>query len=521
MAIPIGTTYRQLEAVGRWTLAGLVIVGMLMWWRPGYLAWGALAAGLMVVWMLWLVLRTSAGDRTVPGHLFHVVLLGPVAVLGWHLGRTGLSPEPVGHLAVSGAINMSMIFQLAMLSLGVMLTQSLLPRAAGHFGVLSVCGAAMMGGAAAAMVWGRAEAARSALALLGFAGACVWLTPLWGIIRQDDPGQSPHPLRRRELRIFCVAVAAAGAGALAWAAPHEALLAAGVVGATFFLAGLVFHQRRILLITVGGCLAVFAAAAARFAHCSVMSLEWVPQEWLGSGEEAFRYVSGADSGLAILARAVGWVGLIWLVVGLATCTVWLMWRTRQGHRGDQARAVAWTAATALVSCALLAPAGPFIPAVTLAAAFAWGLLPTMLGRRSRARPGAILLGALIVTLMLQGLARRGGLLSWGVAAYGLGDWLLHLVAGFTLAMTLSWYVGARSAWLGILGIVLAVAGGGAGELVQGLMPNRDAQLGDWIAHAVGAAAAIPLYLLSIGSRWCESPDARGKDLCGGAAYGGL
>ena len=508
VAIPTGTTSRQLEAIGRWTLAGVVIVGMVAWLRPGYLAWGALAAALGVVWSLWLVWRTNSADTTVPGHPFHLALLGPGAILAWHLGKTGLSPGPVDATAVSGALNMSMIFQLAMVSLGVMLSQSLLPRAAGHFGVLSVCGAAMMGGTAVTMAWGIADAARSSVALLGFAGVCVWLTPLWGVVRDEDPERWPDPLRRRELRVFCLAAAAAGAGFLVWAAPHEALLAAGMTGLTFCLAGLIFHQRRIVLLLVGGAMAVLAAGVARLAGSQIVSFEWIPKDLFGRGENVFKNLSAADSGLAILAGAVGWTGLIWLVAGLAACTVWSMWRARRGHRGDQARAIVWTNAAALVSCALLAPAGPFSPAVTLAAALTWGLLPATLGRKFRPRPGAVLIGVLVVIMLLQGLGRRTGLMMWAAAAYGLDDLLLHCAAGFTLAMILSWYIGARKVWLGLLGIAVSVLAGGMGELAQNLISTRGGELADWVAHTIGAAAAIPLYLLAVGARWCESQDAK-------------
>jgi hypothetical protein len=492
---------------------------MLLWWLPGYPAWGALTAALVTIWTLWLIWRTNAGDPTVPGHPLHLVLLGPVAVLAWHLGKIALSSEPLHPMAVAGAINMSMIFQLAVLSLGVMLTQSLLPRAAGHFGVLSVCGVAMMGGAAAAITFGRFEAARSPVVLLGFVGACVWLAPLWGVLRPDKPEQLLHPLRRRGLSLACAGVAAVGAGALTWAAPHEALLAAGVIGAVVFIAGLVFRRGRILLLAAGGGVTILTATVARLARSSLMSLEWVPDRLFGRGEEAFREVFGGDSGLAVLAGAVGFFGLLWFIAGLAACTVWLMWQARRGRRGDQRRAIIWTAATALASCAMLAPGGLFSPAVTLAVAFTWGLLPSMLGCRRRARSGAALVAALVVLMVLQGLSRRSGLFAWSAGAYGWGDQLLHWTVGFTLAMVLSWYMGVRRAWLGLLGIVLAVLGGGAGELAQNLASIRGGELGDWLAHSLGAAAAAPLYFLAIGSRWCESPDAKPKEEYHQAGYG--
>jgi len=510
LAIPSNTTFRQLEAVGRWILAGVVIVGTLSLWYPGYRLWGALTAAVGLVTVLWFVMRTHAADRTVPGHPFHAALLGPAGVLLWHLGRASLTGAGDDPLAVCNALNTSMIFQLGLLSLAVMLAQSLLPRAAGHFLVLSACGAAMMGGTAAAIVWGHGEAVRGAIALLGFAGVCVWLSPLWVSGGRQRAAQPPGPLRRLDLRIFYAAVGAGGAAALAFIAPQEALLAGGLAGATVFLGGLVFPRGRSVLLVGGGCATVAAVVAARLVGCPAMSLGWLPDSFLGRGEQAFRILSASDSGLAILAGTVGWCGLVWLLVGLAASIVCLMWRVRASSAAEQARAMVWTLAVAMLSCALLAPAGLYIPAVTIAAAFAWGLLPSMLAREARHRSAAFLLGPVIVLMIMQALVRKGGLLEWCAMAYGWEAWALHVCTGFFLALSLSWYLGATSARLGLLAVAVTIAAGGAGELLQGFMPGRGSELADWLAHSAGAIAAIPLYLLAVGSRWCESPDARAK-----------
>ncbi len=505
MALPVGTTSRQLETTARWALAGLIVLGMLTWWWPGYHAWGGLCFGLLLVWTLWLLARTQIAEARVAGHPLHLVLLAPAAVLIYHLARTGIGRAAVAPENLAGALNVSMIFQLALLSLGVLLAQSLLaPGAPGHAALLSVCGAAMAGGAAAAMVWGRAQAACSALSLVGFAGVCVWLAPVF-----DRAGAGPGAADRgRWRRLTRLAAAVLAAAVLACASPYEALLAAGVLGGAAFLAGLILRGRRLVLLSVGGAVAVAAAVVARLTGTMLLSLEWLPGTWLGVGETAFGRLYAGDSGLAVLSAAVGGLGLFALIGGLVGCAVWLLWPARGGGLAAGTPVVVWTAAAALTACALLAPAGPFIPAVALAVALTWGVAPSVGGRRVRRHPAAAMLVPMGGLMLLLGLARRDGLVLWAAEAWGAGGGALHLVTGFVLALALGWACGTRRVWLGLVGIAAAAAAGAAGELAQAVASDRSVQLADWLAHAAGAAVAVPLYLLAVGARWCESPEAR-------------
>ena len=144
MAIPLGTTSRQLTWLARWLLAGLMVISMLAWWWPSYDAWAAVAVCLLIVWMLWLMTRTICADRTVLAHPVYIIMLLPALVGIYHLAGTGLSMTREGPSDLAGTLNISMLFQLALLALGIMLTQSLLPRAVGHVALLSICGAAML-----------------------------------------------------------------------------------------------------------------------------------------------------------------------------------------------------------------------------------------------------------------------------------------------------------------------------------------------------------------------------------------
>lgn len=508
MAIPLGKTSRQLEAMARWMLASVIIFGVFTWWWPGYRSWGALSAGLLIVFALWLLERIVSSERLIPGHPIHLVLLGPAAILVVHVVSSGIETDDKGLLGFGGAFDITMLYQFALVSLGVMLTQSLMPRAAKHAAVLSLCGAAMMGGAAMALASQKTADISSSLSLIGFGGVGVWLSPLWGMApTETDHGERKIPRRLDVPRVACICVGAIAAVLLTIEAPRQATLAGGALAATLIVSGIVFHQRRIPLLITGGLLAVATVCARLHAIPSLPAFSASAEGFFGYGEAGFVHESNHRNSLAMLVASIGWGGVAWLAGGVMTCVIFMMSHARKGHRGDQARAIVWTAATVTTSLSLLASGGLFLPVATLATAFMWGLLPSMLGRPQRKRPAIVFLGVLVGFVVLLGLTRSGGLVTWSVKAFGFGDKFLHGVNGFFLAMVFAWLLGARNIYLGLIGIVLAVAAGGAGEWLQGIASTRAVESKDWQAHAIGCAIAVLPYLLCIGSRWAESADA--------------
>ena len=514
MAIPTGTTSRQIDWLARWALTGMMILGMMAWWWPGYRSWGSAVAALTLVLALWLAARIVAADCGVPGHPVHLVLLVPAGIMVMHLARDVLAARPAPPGSLEGALDISMIYWLGLLSLGVLLTQSLLPRAASHTVVLGAAGAAMMLGPAAAILAGPTAPVRTALALLGFAGVGVWLTMLWGLGAKGAPdatagASAPHRLPGGA----CVIVAAGAAAALAIAAPLQALLAAGILAATLLTAGLVFHAGRATLLLAGGTLASAVAAALSLVHWVRQALvELLSQAAqatpLGLGEEALRQPTAADGGLAMLVGAAGWVGAAWFIGGLGLCVAWMLFHARRGHRADQGRAIVWSASAGCAAAALMAPGGLFVPATALAAAFVFGLMPAMLGRPQRSRTGLLLLGAIAAMMAMLGLAPQTGLFTWSLGHFGQSDTILHVAVGFLAGMLLAWQMGTRRIWLGLAGIALAALLGGPAEVMQYLASDRSAELRDWLHHAVGSAAAVAPYLLCMLARGSESPDAR-------------
>ncbi|HAU38581.1 MAG TPA: hypothetical protein DCX07_12800, partial [Phycisphaerales bacterium] len=257
MAIPIGTTARQISRIARWTLTGVVTIGMLSWWWPSFEAWGSLVGGLLAVFTLWVLWRVVVGDRAVPGHPLHLAMAAPAVILVVHLVR-GIANRHENPAGLSSAMDASMIFQFAVLALGVMLSQSLLPKATEHASVLSVCGGAMILGSLAAIFLADPGPVRSALALLGFAGIAVWLSPLW---TRGGAGQlALSPGLRARLRRLCVVLAVLAAGALGALSPEAALVTGAVVGGIVLAAGGVFRGSRRPLLACGSLLLAGVAA---------------------------------------------------------------------------------------------------------------------------------------------------------------------------------------------------------------------------------------------------------------------
>jgi len=533
MAIPIGTTSRQLGALVRWMYLAMTVTGLLSWWWPSYLAWSALMGGLTVAMLLWLCWQTVTINRTIPGHPIYWVLLLPGAVLTYHLARTGLVARSDYAGSLAGSLNLSMLLHLGLLAIAVVLSQSLLPRAISHTGVASICGAAMMGGGILAGLWEDAGPVEIPMSLVGFGGVAVWLSPLWRPTIPSSPVGPGPPPERLELRISCLIVAVAAGGLLAWNCPGAAMLAAVGAGLVLVFAAAISARRSRRMLVSGAVLVVGGGLAAAVWAPGLGELLPRGGPLLGLGEEAFGQVlaegerkvsavSAADSGLYILVRTVGLPVALLTAAGLLVCLATFLLRARRDHAGDRAQSVAWTVASALSATALFAPGGLFIPAVVLAIALTWGLTAGAAGRSATPRPGVLVLVGLVALIALMGVSRGNGLITWAANSFWPGqssDKLIHAIFGLVLAMTLAWLMGARKLLWGLAAIVLGALAGGAGEVIQYVtVTRRGVEWGDWGAHAVGSILAVIPYLLCVGARLCESPDARDRQDPSGEGY---
>jgi len=500
MAIPSGTTARQVAGLSRLTLAVVLAVGLLVLWWPGYRTWGALGAGLLLVWTLWLCRQLIEGVHTVAGNPIYLVLLAPAVVLAGHFGGSGLGREHQAAWAMAGAMDLSMLEHLALLALGMMLVQDGLSDQAKRAVLPAVCGGAMMAGPASVALAGHGGPIAGPLALVSLAGVAVWLTPFW-TAGHSTAAPGPRWLGNRKVRLLWVGVAVIVGTAVAMWRPAEALLAVCAAGSMLVLCGLVFPGRRAVMLLAG---LVASGVGGRLAWGSLLEKMPSPVGLFGRGEEAFGALSATDSGLEVLSVTVGWVGLVGSMACFGLGLVWLIIQARLDGSDRAMTAALWATASLLAGGALLVCGGLFLPAVTLATALIWGLLPAGLGAKLRYRPGWALVVLVVMMMGLLGLSRKAGLLAWASRSFGRGDTTLHCLTGFFLAMVLVWMFGQRRLWAGLVGIAAAGLLGGAAEVLQAVASQRSVELSDWMAHLLGAAGALPLYLLCMGARWAES-----------------
>lgn len=520
MAKPIGTTARQLASLARWSLAVLVIVSMFVWWWPSLRAWGSLSAGMGVVLLLWAMWKTVTGSRRIPGHPFHVALLGPVLILAAHL-LVNLSTEVdrPGQALAGGMLN-SFIVVLSLIALGVLLSQSLLVRISDAPRFHSLLALAMMVGADTALIVPGSEPVHPAMTLLGLAGVFVWLAPLWPFRSPDAPEESgadenPHrpilvesPWLTRISWVGWLAVAA-GQSILLLASQTPMVLTAMLpAGAVFVVSGLLLRRRRLRYLLVGAGL-VSAGVVGYLTTPPKLPMERTIQAGpFGLGEQALKIIPATESGWLVLGGFVGWVGLLWLLAGALVCVVIMLAAVRAEAPDRQAGAVLWIAATVIGTAALFARAGLVIPAVIVAVSILWGALPAIADRDRPARSGWWVFAWMAGLLLMVGLAVNNGLLAWIMHELTLSDKTVHFLLAIPATAVLAWLMGSRRVWWGLVGIVLGATLGPIGEGLQMFVSHRGVEQTDAIAHVLGSAVVVVPYLLCMGARWSESPDAR-------------
>ncbi len=503
MTIPTGTTGRQLAGILRWMLLAVLAAGVWAWWSPGYGGWGGLVVGTLAVWALWLPWRTHVGETRVPANPWHLAMLLPLLLLLGHYARGLLGREGPGGPALQGAVEASLITQLLLVSLGVLLVQTLLRPSLAMPAALFVLGGGMVAGGLMGLAWRNLAPAAESLALLGLAGAWMMAAVLWGA------GRPPLPHRHVWARRLLSILPAVAAGAILWT--HRCSVGPGLVfgGGALVLAAVGAGACRVRCGVAGAVMLLGGLVVWYAARASCPTWGDLPFSVLGQGERGLGEALLRFGGLEVLVRATGWLGAGALLGILAGGLVWAM---RIEHRpGEPPRvllSVLWAGGTATATGAVLAPGGLAIPALAAAAMLAWGAFPHVTGRTVRRYPGGIVLGLLLTLLLVLGAGRRVGLIYWIADEFQRSDNLLHAAGGFIVALAGAWVLGARRMWIGLAVIAAVALLGGLAEYIQARAVGwRSGEADDWAAHALGAALALLPYLLAMAARWYESPHA--------------
>jgi len=126
------------------------------------------------------------------------------------------------------------------------------------------------------------------------------------------------------------------------------------------------------------------------------------------------------------------------------------------------------------------------------------VIPPLIRERIRIMMSAVM----VAMVLLLGLARNDGLVLWTIRAYEekiklFTPLLDSSLRGVCLAdRTTARMLGCWACWLR--------SPSKHGEVIQGKTTWRSEELADWIAGAIGSAAAVVPYLLCMGLRACAN-----------------
>ncbi len=478
---------RRIETIGRWSLVAVLAAGGLFWWHPGYRNWAGVLTVLSATWVVWLVRQVLRGDRTLSGHPIWLALAAPAAAMSYHLVRD----LPLHHAAPSaglgGAVDVSLLLQVAMLGLTVMLGEELL--GGGQWGRLASAGA-MAAAPALTLLLAESGAMTQALTAVSAGGWLLLAAAMWRCARSAEQAPPPKAVR-----------AAAALAGLVGLATLAACPAAGVEAGLAMLAALalsaaVLRWRRVVAAPV---VLIFAVSAVlRVMLGPPIWRATFPMEPAGLGEQVLAHVYAGDSGLDVLLAAAGPLATAWAVLAALGGGVWLVSLLPKGAArtpGMQGPAVLWLCGTAAVSSALLLEGGLFCPLALLATGVAWSQVPAMAGRAGARRSGWWAAGAFAALTTAMGLTAVPGLAQWASSSWGRSEDFLHVPTGFFLSLLLGWLLGRRW-WGAAAGVTLGALAGGAGELAQWLLSRRGVEGVDWLLHAAGSAGAAVVLALA-------------------------
>jgi len=490
----------------RYAIVGcLAVLGMLGGaglTQPSHLGWSALILGSLWLWAGWLYWRTALGDRDVPGHLLHPFLAAVIVILLGHLLATGKVDPTTRQIQLLAGGDVSVLTRVMVLGLMLLLVQDVFSRVRHLRWLLTAMGLVIAVGAWLRLVSGQAAAGATALALSGFAGVGVFLTPL---VLPALRAERVLPLACERLQpaatVVRLGIATALAGLIMVAQPSggvAAMIAITAAGAALCLSAGFLRLHRARLAGVGAVLVgVGIAGLAR--------MDLRPPAWLG---ELSVFGTGLTpvnmgSGARLLGVATGWAGLALILAGMAASLAWSLRASRWAAAGDQARTALWAGVAAVSGCALLADGGMAVPGVAVTVAVVWGLMPHVMAHRVRRFHGLAVVAAFAAALTVLALEQQMHGTVWAHIARRYGDGPMHFFGTFVLTGVLFWQLRSHRWWQGLLCALAAAAIATAGELAQRFLSTRCSQWSDVGWNVLGAAAALGGLLLVHAVMWLE------------------
>ena len=466
--------------------------------------WAALTCGVLALWVAWLYWRTAEADSHVPVHLLYPHLAVPILILLGHLLREARVNSANGAVELIVAGETGVLMRLMTLGLLVLVAQDVLSRVRHLRWLLTGLGLTMAMGAALRLGTSPEAPGALAAALIGFAGVGILLTPCLVPTFRSNPYRLARDLRLGQAAVTArIAVAAVLAVWLSVLEPLAAAVTATAAAAAAMLSGAFLKHHRVRLLAGGAILAVGGAVA-------ICRLGVSPPRWLGSmsllgaGDPPDLANAPTESGLRVLGRSSGWLGMAAVGLGLLAALCRSLYACRGVAPGDQARAAWWAGVAVVSAVALLGEGGMAIPGVAVAAAVAFALMPHLMAHRVARFRGWSVAAVFAALLVVLGMAQPLGGQRWAELARRHGDATMHFFAAMVLTVVLFWQARPRRWWQGLL-----CAAGGAGltalgELAQEhLAPGRSLEFSDIAADVLGALAALSIFLLIRAAGWIE------------------
>ncbi|MCK5114076.1 MAG: hypothetical protein KAR11_04865 [Phycisphaerae bacterium] len=492
------------QIIGRCMIVLLMLQCVLIR-QTGYIPWSYITTGLLITWIVWMVGGIIWKTNRVPGNQVYVFILSLAGVFTWHLIADQYIPR-VSKSGLLGSVNMSMLFHLVLLALSVLLSQCFFGYGAPPRRILDVIAGIIMGGTLAVTFRGYSEAI-NAPGVLCLCGVCIWLvgltrrkrvTKVTTLFTEVRPFDRTRNIIRIAIPILVVAtlLVATSGKEIIWIA------AAGCLPVLAYL----IRRKKSALLARG--IIVFGVVATVVTGLIMAMADGIPVSAFGMGEKGFCYVSAGGSGFSLITATTGFVGMSCFAIGTVGLALWSLFRARYASGGGSLRATLWVAAVLFSTVALLVPGGYVNPVNVIVFGFVWGLLPRMTGVTPKFRPAWIPGLAVMCVVISAGVVANSGLLIKMSMLHQWRDKCLHLFGGMVLGVLLSWWLGSRRRWLGVVGLVVAVLIGGAGELGQKLFTTRAFEWADWKFHAMGVAIAALLYTIAMGCCLVMTPQRK-------------
>lgn len=482
-------------------MVALVLFGMIFY-RPDYKSWGVAAVALILAMLFWMLRGLHEHRNAVPGNPIQWVWLGLAVYLSGIQFLAQYFPGViVPSSGLAGFINISVILQLLMLSLGCLLFQEFMSR--GQLGrwlrEISSVGIILLSLAMDSLFY--VEIPHTAMWLIGCTGVMMAAANAFSSGTSRAIGIS-GPDRRHQIAVWGQLIIA-GLGML-WL----------LYGCTMRAFELFFC----IIVTVLG----FAFVSRKWAFKSAMFyiplgvLWWavvmagslyfyydnagLPISFWGCGELGARYFNGSDDGVTVLLNLVGLLGVGGMFAGMVAVSMMAALKTSGPGGAHFWKSVFWLTACWMATAAWMAKKAFFCISPLPVMMMAWGLLVTIADIRVKIHRAWRFILPMALGIFWLAIANESSLFQKAAFYFGYTDFSLHKIAGAVFCVFMVWWWAKGKWWWAVPAVIVAAMAGGLGEVFQRYFSRRNEDWNDWKSHLTGLTFILPIFLFVFAAR---------------------